>query len=314
MLLCEGVIDMASRQPTPGYRLLEHCDAECRRVMDGWIMLNQLLAAYTQPGSNKAQLEMQFLRVKSELARAVASLGGRMRGDCRFASEAMSFLSGCVSLEQVYNQSEVAVKKLQGEWHRTFMAMNGQAGEMQELRRRAEAHEPVRFAGEEVYLPPPIPWRKALALGGGVFVLIMVIGGGAFARNFLGVGAPAAGVGMEVDPSLSDEDQIYVMLARLKAAFQRKDLDLVMSAFADHFQDAEGRSKTALRALLQTYMSAVGTDDVRLETRDAKAVINGDKGTIGPIKVVTPQLTIDIEVNGEKVEGIWLVTFIDEAR
>lgn len=313
MLRAEGD-SMASRQPTPGFKLLEHCEAECRRVMDGWALLNQLLAAYAKPGADKAQLEMQFLRVKSELARAIASLGGRMRGDCRFATEAMNFLAGCVSLEQVYAQSEVAVKKLQGEWHRTFMAMNGEVGEMQELYRRAVAHERVRFAGEEAYCPPPFPWKKVLGVGGSVAAVVLVVGGGAFARNFLGIGAPAAGVGMAVDQSLPDEDQIYVMLARLKAAFQRKDLDQLMSAFADHFQDAEGRGKTALRALLQTYMSAVGTDDVRLETSNAKASVNGTTGVIGPIKVLTPQLTIDIEVTGEKVAGVWLITFIDEAK
>ncbi len=119
---------------------------------------------------------------------------------------------------------------------------------------------------------------------------------------------------MSVDQSLSDEAQIYVMLARLKASFQRKELDLVMSAFADSFKDVEGRGKTALRALLQTYMSAVGTDDVRLETSNAKARVNGTTGVIGPVKVVTPQLTIDIEVTGEKIGDVWLITFIDEAK
>lgn len=306
---------MAGRKPTAGFMLLEHCEAESRRVMDGWAMLNQVLGAYSRPGTDKAQLEMQFLRVKSELARAIASLSGRMGGDCQFGTEAMNFLAGCTSLEQVFGQSEVAVKKLQTEWHRTFMTMNGQLGELQELHRRALEHERVRFAGQEVYVPPPFPWKKVLIQGGTVAAVVLVVGGGYVSRNFLGIGAPAAGVGMEMDPSLSDEDQVYVMMARMKAAFERRDLDRLMSAFADDFKDVEGRSKTALRAFLQTVISSIGTDAVKLETRDAKVTFNADgSGTISPIVVTTPQLSISIDVTGRKVNGIWLITFIDETK
>lgn len=306
---------MAGQKPTAGYLLLNHCEVECRRVLDGWAMLNQVLAAYAKPGADKAALEMQFLRVKSELARAIASLGGRMAGDCRFGNESMNFLAGCTSLDQVYGQSEVAIKKLQTEWHRTFMAMNEQLGEMQELQRRAGVHERVRFAGQEVYMPPPFPWKKVLIQGGAVAAVVLVVGGGYVSRNFLGIGAPAAGVGMEMDPSLSDEDQVYVMMARMKAAFERRDLDRLMSAFADDFKDVEGRSKTALRAFLQTVISSIGTDAVKLETRDAKVTFNADgSGTISPIVVSTPQLSISIDVTGRKVNGIWLITFIDETK
>ncbi len=306
---------MAGQKPTAGYLLLNHCEAECRRVLDGWAMLNQVLAAYAKPGADKAALEMQFLRVKSELARAIASLGGRMAGDCRFGNESMNFLAGCTSLDQVYGQSEVAIKKLQTEWHRTFMAMNEQLGEMQELQRRAGVHERVRFAGQEVYMPPPFPWKKVLMQGGTAAAVLLLLGGSYFSRHFLGIGAPKAGEGMEVDPSLSDEDQVYIMMARMKSAFERKDLDYLMSAFADEFKDVEGRSKTALRAFLQTYMSAVGTESVKLDTRDAKVNFNGDgSGTIGPVKVSTPQLNINIDVTGRKIDGIWLITFIDESK
>jgi len=305
---------MARRGPTPGYQLLEHCTAENRRVMDGWAALQQVLAAYAQPGADKAALEVHFLRIKSELARAVSSLSGRMTGDCYYATPAMNFLAGCASLEQVYGQSEVAVKKLQNEWHRTFMAMNEQAGEMEELHRRAQAHERVRFAGREVYMPPPFPWRKALAIGGVAAAVLLLGGGSLFARNFLGIGAPAAGVGMEMDPSLSDEDQIYLMLGRMKRAFDTRDLDLLMSAFADDFRDVEGRNKTALRALLQTIMSTVGTDNVKLDTSQARASVADDAGFIGPISIQAPQIEVDIMVRGKKVDGVWLISYIDEAK
>lgn len=302
-----------ARKATPGFALLEHCNAEIRRVMGGWAMLPQLLAGYQQPGADKAQMEMQFLRVKSELARALSSLDGRMNRDCRFSTEALNFIGGCTSLEQLFAQSEVAVKKVHNEWHRTFMAMNEQQGEMEELRRRALAHERLRFAGQEVYVPPPFPWLKVLGYGGAAAAVFLLVVGGYVARNFFGIGAPAAGAGMQVDQSLSEEEQLYVMLARMKAAFERKDLDLVMSAFADSFRDVEGRGKTALRALLKTYMSTVGTESVKLDTSAAKVSIAGEEGSISPIKVETPQISIDIVVKGRKIDGVWLITFIDEA-
>ncbi|MBI1319052.1 MAG: hypothetical protein GC168_08895 [Candidatus Hydrogenedens sp.] len=305
---------MPGRKPTAGFVLLEHCVGEGRRVMDGWTVLQQILGAYSQPGANKAALEAHFLKVKSELARAISSLSGRMSGDCYYAIPAMNFLAGCTSLEQVYSQSEVAIKKMQGEWHRTFMAMNELAGEMEELHRRALAHERVRFAGREVYVPPPFPWRKVLAVGGVAAAVVLLGGGSLFARYFLGVGAPAAGVGMEMDPSLSDEDQVYLLLSRLKRAFENRDLDLLMSAFADDFRDVEGRNKTALRAMLQTVMSTIGTDSVSLDTRNARVSISDGTGFVGPIGIQAPQLSLAIMVRGKKVDGVWLISYIDEAK
>ena len=41
----------------------------CREFMNDWLLFNQILSAYPSPGANKAQLENQFLKIKSKLAR-----------------------------------------------------------------------------------------------------------------------------------------------------------------------------------------------------------------------------------------------------
>ena len=41
----------------------------CREFMNDWMLFNQILTRYPEPGINKAELETQFLKIKSKLAR-----------------------------------------------------------------------------------------------------------------------------------------------------------------------------------------------------------------------------------------------------
>ena len=38
----------------------------CRDFMNDWLLFNQILTSYPNPGVNKAQLENQFLKIKKE--------------------------------------------------------------------------------------------------------------------------------------------------------------------------------------------------------------------------------------------------------
>ena len=49
--------------------LLERSIQLTREFMNDWLLFNQILSAYPSPGVNKAQLENQFLKIKSKLAR-----------------------------------------------------------------------------------------------------------------------------------------------------------------------------------------------------------------------------------------------------
>jgi hypothetical protein len=55
----------------------------------------------------------------------------------------MNIVAGSTNLESVYAQSEVAVKKLQAEWHRSFISINETLGAIEDKKARAEAGEKI---------------------------------------------------------------------------------------------------------------------------------------------------------------------------
>lgn len=119
----------------------------CREFMNDWLLFNQILSAYPSPGVNKAQLENQFLKIKSKLARSHKVLKDTLADDYNIDGNTMNIVSGATNLETIYSQSEVAVKKLQTEWHRAFISINETLGALEDKKMRAEA-------GERIFMAP----------------------------------------------------------------------------------------------------------------------------------------------------------------
>lgn len=130
-----------------------------REFMNDWLLFNQILSAYPSPGVNKAQLENQFLKIKSKLARSHKVLRDTLQDDYHIDGNTMNIVSGATNLEAIYSQSEVAVKKLQTEWHRAFISINETLGSLEDKKQRAEM-------GEKIYLAPGM--GQAPAGGAGV--------------------------------------------------------------------------------------------------------------------------------------------------
>ena len=131
-------------------RVIEQLDrnvAMCREFMNDWLLFNQILSAYPSPGVNKAQLENQFLKIKSKLAREHKVLKETLGLDYHLDANTMNIVAGATSLETIYNQSEIAVKKLQSEWHRAFISINETLGGIEDKKARAEA-------GEKIFVAP----------------------------------------------------------------------------------------------------------------------------------------------------------------
>jgi hypothetical protein len=118
----------------------------CREFMNDWLLFNQILTSYPNPGVNKAQLENQFLKIKSKLARTHRVLQQTLLDDYSLDGNTMNIVSGATNLEAMYAQSEVALKKLQGEWHRAFISINETLGVLEDKKQRAEM-------GEKVFVP-----------------------------------------------------------------------------------------------------------------------------------------------------------------
>jgi len=161
----------------------------CREFMNDWMLFNQILTRYPEPGINKAELETQFLKIKSKLARTHKVLKENLANDYALDNNTMNIIAGATSLEAIYSQSEVAVKKLQTEWHRAFIAINETLGVVDDKRARAEA-------GEKIYLPQP---GDAMAVGGGegmskntkTILILLVVFAAAGAVFFLNPGGIA---------------------------------------------------------------------------------------------------------------------------
>ena len=120
----------------------------CREFMNDWLLFNQIITAFVAPGANKVQLEGQFLKIKSKLAREHRVLRDTLMSDYGIDGNLMNIVSSATSLESIHAQSEVAVKKLQTEWHRAFISINETLGSIENKKQRAEA-------GEKVYLAMP---------------------------------------------------------------------------------------------------------------------------------------------------------------
>jgi len=123
--------------------LLDRSIQLTREFMNDWLLFNQILSAYPSPGVNKAQLENQFLKIKSKLAREHQVLRESLGADYKFDANTMNIVSGATNLETIYSQSEVAIKKLQNEWHRAFISINETLGGLEDKKVRAEGGENV---------------------------------------------------------------------------------------------------------------------------------------------------------------------------
>jgi len=128
-----------------------------KEFMNDWLLFNQILVAYPSPGVNKAQLENQFLKIKSKLARSHKVLKDTLLDDYHIDGNTMNIVSGATNLESIFSQSEVAVKKLQTEWHRAFISINETLGALEDKKSRAER-------GEKVFLNEGM---ANVAVGGG---------------------------------------------------------------------------------------------------------------------------------------------------
>jgi len=151
-----------------------------REFMNDWLLFNQILSAYPSPGVNKAQLENQFLKVKSKLAREHQVLKDTLGPDYKFDANVINIISSATNLESIYSQSEVAVKKLQNEWHRAFISINETLGSLEDKKQRAEAGEKITFGSQPVAqggggIKLDKNTQTLLILGGVLVVLVLII-------------------------------------------------------------------------------------------------------------------------------------------
>lgn len=301
---------MSPRIQVHGIEVLEGLIEKCREFLNDWLRFNQVLMAYAAPGPNKGQLEMMFLQLKSKIARDHHIVRERLGADCKFSPDIMNIVSGATNLEGIYSQSEVAIKKLQSEWHRAFITVNETLGNLEDKHKRALAGERVNVGGLwiQAKVRKPFPLRQVLMWSGAVAGLFVVVAGLYVMRVFLGFWAPGAGDGMTVTAEMTDEDKIRVMMETMKKAVESGDIDLMMTAYSDRYSDDGGRGKTQVRALLQAYKIDGGFNGAVIDHSQAELVLDGNRVRIGPVHFVGPKDQVALNVVGEKEGDKWLIT------
>ena len=163
----------------------------CREFMNDWLLFNQIMTSYSNPGANKAQLENQFLRIKSKIARSHQVLKDNLLDDYKIDGATMNIVAGATSLEAIYSQSEVAIKKLQTEWHRAFISINETLGTIEDKKRRAEM-------GEKIFIAPGPGAQVQGGGGGGIdfgknkgFIILLLVAAAIAAFIFINPGGMA---------------------------------------------------------------------------------------------------------------------------
>lgn len=300
---------MARKPIIHGVEVIDEFLAKNREFLADWLRFNQLIVAYPNANSNKAQLEHHFLQVKSKLARDQQVIRHRLGSDCKFSPDIVNIISSATTLSAIFQQSEVAVRKLQSEWHRAYITVNETIGNLEDKRRRAEQGERVSVGGllVQTKVRKPFPWRKVL-LATAATTLIVLAGGTVYVmRHFLGFWAPGAGEGIVVAKTMTDEEKIHVLVGTLQKAIENGDVDTILSAFSDSYSDAAGRGKTEARAFLQAYRIQGGFEGAKLDISAMKIQIDGDRAVVGPIHFIGPR-DQGTFVSGVQREGErWLI-------
>jgi hypothetical protein len=303
---------MQGKAGVQGTEVLDGYIQRCRAFLDGWVRFSQIIAAFPSPSVNKLQLETMFLQIKSSLAREHQILRNRLGPDCRFSDDIVNIIAGATTLESIYSQSEVAVRKLHTEWHRAFITINETLGNLEDKRGRALAGERVTVGGVIIQIKKRnrLPIRQVLA-GLAVIIAIAAVPTTLYVmRHFFGFWAPGAGDGIVYSEAMTDEDKIKLLLSTMKSAVEEGDIDTLMTAYSDAYSDEGGRGKTDLRALLQAYKVTGGFAGSELVIDKATIQIEGDFARIEPVHFIGQDDQLSMVVAGSREGDRWLIKAI----
>ena len=105
-----------------------------RVFMDLWVKFYDLLVSARKREQIAPKDEADFLAVKSELARRHKVLQQTLGQDYGLDANTMNIVSQAISLDAAQSSSDVAMKKLENEWHRAYIAINETLGALENQR------------------------------------------------------------------------------------------------------------------------------------------------------------------------------------
>jgi len=110
-------------------------DIESTKVfMDLWVKFYDLLVSARKREQISPKDEADFLAVKSELARRHKVLQQSLGQDYGLDPNTMNIVSQAISLDAAQASSDVAMKKMENEWHRAYISINETLGALENKR------------------------------------------------------------------------------------------------------------------------------------------------------------------------------------
>ena len=105
----------------------------------------------------------------------------------------------------------------------------------------------------------------------------------------------------------SDEQLISTTMANWKASLIAEDLDKLMAVYSMDYISTRGSGKDSIREVMTKAFESNFMENVEINIEGAKAMIEGDKATYGPVEFISDRVTFTREYKLQKEEEAWLI-------
>jgi len=105
----------------------------------------------------------------------------------------------------------------------------------------------------------------------------------------------------------SDEQLISTTMANWKASLIAEDLDKLMAVYSMNYISTRGSGKDSIREVMTKAFESNFMENVEINIEGAKAMIEGDKATYGPVEFISDRVTFTREYKLQKEEEAWLI-------
>jgi hypothetical protein len=105
-----------------------------QQFLDLWIRFYDMVVAGRRVEEIQTEQETSFLAIKSELARRHKVLETALGLDYNLDANTMNIVGQAISLDSLRSHSDVAMKKMENEWHRAYISINETLGVLQNRR------------------------------------------------------------------------------------------------------------------------------------------------------------------------------------
>jgi len=146
-----------------------------QQFLDLWIRFFDMVVAGRRAEAVVPEQETSFLAVKSELARRHKVLETSLGIDYNLDANTMNIVGQAISLDSLRSSSEVAIKKMENEWHRAYISINETLGVLQNRREELAGKSQFEMIMENLKGGAGNKTFMAVAVIVGIVVVLIVL-------------------------------------------------------------------------------------------------------------------------------------------